>query len=114
LGAPAAFSGITLSAAAIREFRSFRQMSALKTGRLVKTGPYRYSRNPQVIGWGLVLLGTALAGRSAKALLLVGLYVLVHRLHAPTEEQHLERAFGDEYRRYRRETPRFLKLPECG
>lgn len=114
LGASAAVSGMALSAAAIWEFRSFRQMSALKTGQLVKSGPYRYSRNPQVVGWGLALLGAALAGRSAKALMLVGFYVLVHRLHAPTEELHLERTFGEEYRRYRTQTPRFLKLPGCG
>lgn len=111
LGASTAISGMGLSTAAIREFRSFKQMSALKTGRLVKTGPYRYSRNPQVVGWGLALLGIALAGRSAKALMLIGFYVLIHRLHAPTEERHLERTFDEEYRRYRTETPRFLKIP---
>ena len=112
LGASAALSGMALSAAAIREFSSFRQMSALKTGRLVKTGPYRYSRNPQVVGWGLALLGAAVLGRSAKALMLVGFYVLIHQLHAPTEERHLERTFGDKYRRYSSEVPRFLGLPK--
>lgn len=114
LGASAAVSGLALCAAGIREFRSFRQMSALEPGRLVETGPYRYSRNPQVVGWGLALLGAALAGRSAKALMLVGFYIVVHQLHAPTEERHLERTFGDEYRRYRAKAPRFLGLPRPG
>lgn len=86
-------------------------MSALETGQLVKTGPYRYSRNPQIVGWGLALLGGAIAGRSAKALMLVGFFVVVHRLHTPTEERHLERTFGEEYRRYRDAAPRFLGLP---
>lgn len=113
-GASVAVSGLALCAAAIREFRSFRQMSALETGQLVKTGPYRYTRNPQVVGWGLALLGAALAGRSVKALILVGFFVVVHRLHAPTEERHLERTFGEENRRYRTEVPRFLGLPETG
>lgn len=111
LGASAAVSGLALCAAGIREFRSFRQMSALETGQLVKTGPYRYSRNPQVVGWGLALLGTALAGRSAKALILMGFFFVVHRLHAPIEERHLERTFGEEYRRYNSEVPRFLGPP---
>ena len=111
LGASTAVSGLAFCAAGIREFRSFRKMSALETGQLVKMGPYRYSRNPQVVGWGLALLGFALAGRSAKALILVGFFVLIHRLHAPTEERHLERTFGEEYRRYRTEVPHFLKLP---
>lgn len=83
----------------------------LETGQLVKTGPYRYSRNPQVVGWGLALLGTAIAGRSAKALVLVGFFFLIHRLYFSMEERHLERTFGEEYRRYRNAAPRFLGLP---
>ena len=114
LGATSAVSGSALFAAGIREFRSFEQMSGLETGQLVKTGPYRYSRNPQVAGWLLALLGTAIAGRSVKALMLVGFFFLVHRLYFPIEERHLERAFGEEYRRYRSEAPRFLGIPGAG
>lgn len=95
----------------VREFRSFKQMSALDTGRLVKSGPYRYSRNPQVVGWGTTLIGGALASRSSGALLLAVFYFLVHGLHAPVEERHLERTFGEEYIRYREKTPRFLGVP---
>ena len=111
LGATSAISGSALFAAGIREFRSFEQMSGLETGQLVKSGPYRYSRNPQIAGWLLALLGAALAGRSAKALVLVVFFFIVHRLYLPIEEQHLERTFGEEYRRYRSEAPRFLGFP---
>jgi protein-S-isoprenylcysteine O-methyltransferase Ste14 len=114
LGVTVAVSGGGLLAGAIREFRSFEQMSGLETGQLVKSGPYRYSRNPQVVGWLLALLGAALAGRSAKALILVGFFFLIHRLHTPTEERHLERTFGEEYLRYRAEVPRFLGFPRAG
>ena len=114
LGATSAVSGSALFAAGIREFRSFEQMSGLETGQLVKSGPYRYSRNPQVAGWLLVLLGVALAGRSAKALGLVGFFLFVHRLYLPIEERHLERTFGEEYRRYQAKTPRFLGFPGTG
>jgi protein-S-isoprenylcysteine O-methyltransferase Ste14 len=65
----------------------------------VKSGPYRFTRNPQVVGWGLALLGAALAGRSARALLLVAAFFLVHWSYLATEERHLERTFGEEYRR---------------
>ena len=78
------------------------------------SGPYRYSRNPQVVGWGLTLLGAALIGRSFEALLLVVAFLLVHRLHLATEERYLERTFGEEYRRYRAKAPRFLGLPKDG
>lgn len=111
LGGASVVLGSYLFAAGVREFRSFEQMAGVEQGELVKSGPYRYSRNPQVVGWGIALFGAALAGRSTKALLLVAAFFLVHRLHAPVEERHLERTFGEEYRRYRTETPHFLGLP---
>jgi protein-S-isoprenylcysteine O-methyltransferase Ste14 len=110
-GGASALFGSYLFAAGVREFRSFEQMSGVEQGELVTSGPYRYSRNPQVAGWGLVLLGAAIAGRSAMALVLVAAFFLIHRLHAPIEERHLERTFGEEYRRYRMKVPRFLSLP---
>lgn len=113
LGVSAAVSGSTLFVTGIREFRSFEQMSGLETGQLVKTGSYRYSRNPQVVGWGLALLGAAISSRSVKALVLVGFFFFVHRLYFPIEERHLERAFGEEYRRYQAKAPRFLGLPKA-
>ena len=114
VGGASALFGAYLFAAGVREFRSFEQMSGVETGQLVKSGPYRYSRNPQVVGWGLALLGAALAGRSVRALVLVGLFFLVHRLYFSIEERHLERTFGEEYRRYRAKAPRFLGLPRAG
>jgi protein-S-isoprenylcysteine O-methyltransferase Ste14 len=113
-GGASALLGSYLFAAGVREFRSFEQMSGVEQGELVKSGPYRYSRNPQVVGWGLTLLGAAIAGRSVRALLLVAAFFLVHRLHAPIEERHLERTFGEEYRSYRAEVPRFLGFPRAG
>lgn len=52
LGAVLAGSGLWFFYAGTREFRSFEQMSDTKAGHLMTGGPYRYSRNPQVVGWG--------------------------------------------------------------
>lgn len=103
--------GSGLVAAGIREFRSPEQVSGLEPGQLVTDGVYRYSRNPQNAGWGLVLLGISLAGRSSMALLLTVIFFAVFRSYTPIEECHLERNFGEDYRRYRDAAPRFLGLP---
>ncbi len=108
LGGASELFGSHLFAAGVWEFRSFEQMSGVLTGKLVTGGPYCRSRNPQVVGWGLALVGAAIAGRSVRALLLVAAFFLVHRLHAPIEERHLERVFGEEYRHYRTAAPRLL------
>lgn len=113
LGLPISAFGVILFAAGVREFRSFDQMSGFEKGSLVKTGPYRYSRNPQVVGWLLALLGTAIAGRSSKALMLVVSFYFVHRLYFAIEERHLGRSFGEEYRRYYEKTPRLLGLAKA-
>ncbi len=114
LEAAAALSGLAFYGAAMREFRSFEQVSGTEAGNLVKTGPYRYSRNPQVIGWGLALLGAAVAGRSAGALVSAAGFFLVHGRYFDVEERHLERVFGEEYRRYLEKTPRWFGLPGKG
>ncbi|MCK5934883.1 MAG: hypothetical protein KAG89_22340 [Fulvimarina manganoxydans] len=44
------------------------ETSGTRMGELATGGAYRVSRNPQLVGWGLVLLGAAIAGRSAAAL----------------------------------------------
>ena len=51
----------------------------------------------------------ASGGRSA--LLLTGVLVLATAVWLPIEERVLEQQFGEQYRRYRQETARFLGLP---
>lgn len=75
---------------------------------LVTTGPYRYSRNPMYVGWTAVYLGVALVVNTTW--LLVGLPVVLVATHREIrwEERSLDRAFGAEYRAYRRIVRRYL------
>jgi len=109
-GAMALFS-LSLYAAGAKTFGSIGQLSGLEEGELITDGVYRYTRNPQIARWGIALAGAALVGRSAKALALVSACFLAHRLYSPFEERYLEHRFGEEYRRYRRNVPRFLEMP---
>lgn len=71
--------GSALYMASVRRFASIGQVSGRRPGGLVTSGPYRFSRNPHIVGCGLVLGGAALARRSAKALLLVVGFFLAHQ-----------------------------------
>lgn len=110
-GALVAF-GLGLALAGVIAFRSLRRMSGRETNKLVCSGVYRWSRNPQNVGWGLVLLGIALLGRSAVALFLVVLFWLIFRFYLVVEERYLEQIFGAEWRLYRSRTSRFLGWPK--
>jgi protein-S-isoprenylcysteine O-methyltransferase Ste14 len=104
--------GVAIVTDALMVFRSFELMSGRDTSRLVTEGTYRYSRNPQNLGWGLALLGVAVAGRSLLALGLVALFAaVIHVYLVRWEEPHLERLFGAEYREYYERTARYFGSP---
>jgi protein-S-isoprenylcysteine O-methyltransferase Ste14 len=76
---------------------------------LVRSGPYRWTRNPMYLGMLLLYLGVALLFDVTWALLLAPAVVfLVGRLVIRREEKYLEATFGEEYRRYTGEVRRWL------
>jgi protein-S-isoprenylcysteine O-methyltransferase Ste14 len=79
-------------------------------GSLRTSGLYRYSRNPQLVGAFLFIVGYALLWPSWQGLLWASLWLVIAHLMVRGEEAHLERVFGDEYRDYCRRTPRYLGL----
>jgi protein-S-isoprenylcysteine O-methyltransferase Ste14 len=79
------------------------------TTRLVVTGPYRYTRNPDYVGQALVFVGLALVANSGWALLLLPLVLLVVDYGVVRrEERYLEARFGREYRDYTARVRRWL------
>lgn len=110
-GASVLLCGLTMMIAAMVEFRSMQRVSGRQVDRLITTGIYQWSRHPQNVGWALAMVGIAMAGQSAAALLLAGLFCIMFLIYIPVEERYLERIFGDEYRRYRERTARVLGFP---
>jgi protein-S-isoprenylcysteine O-methyltransferase Ste14 len=111
-GAVAVVAGATAAALGMTKFGSYARSAGQDDSQLITAGIYRWSRNPQVIGWFLALLGISLAGRSGLALLLTGVFALVlHSYTVRMEEPYLERLYGEEYRRYMARTPRYFGKP---
>ena len=76
---------------------------------LVVAGVYRHVRNPMITGVVLILFGETLALRSAGLLSWALGFLTVNAIYIPLlEEPMLENRFGDEYRQYKQNVPRWL------
>jgi protein-S-isoprenylcysteine O-methyltransferase Ste14 len=95
--------GLALSGAVMRHFGCARTpvVPWQETRRLVVTGPYRFSRNPDYVGQALVVVGVGVLLAAPWVLLALVPALLVVRYGViAREERYLERRFGEEYRRF--------------
>lgn len=110
-GASLAAGGFAFFLAATITLARHGDFAGPRTRQLVVVGPYALSRHPQNLGWGIMLLGIAVAGRSLLALALVGLFAAFVERYARLEERQLQKDFGDSYGAYLASTPAVLPLP---
>jgi protein-S-isoprenylcysteine O-methyltransferase Ste14 len=79
------------------------------TTAIVRTGPYRFSRNPIYLAFSVFQVGIAIWVNSLWLLAtLAGALLLMHYVVIPREEQYLERRFGAEYLDYKASVRRWL------
>jgi protein-S-isoprenylcysteine O-methyltransferase Ste14 len=79
------------------------------TRRLVAVGPYRHVRNPMISSVLAVLAGEAALFGSPRLLIwCAAFFAINHAFFLLYEEPAMERRFGEEYRAYAREVPRWL------
>ena len=110
--------GLALVAAAIALFVSsvakFRAAGTPVPARepttaIVRTGPFRFSRNPIYLAFSVFQLGVAIAADSAWLLVtLAAAMALMQWVVIPREERYLEGKFGAQYSDYRRSVRRWL------
>jgi protein-S-isoprenylcysteine O-methyltransferase Ste14 len=75
---------------------------------LRQTGPYRWTRNPQILAYGLVVVGFASLYPSLESGGWILLYAVIAHMMVITEEEHLRYTFGDSYQAYCAQVPRYL------
>jgi protein-S-isoprenylcysteine O-methyltransferase Ste14 len=76
---------------------------------LVVEGPYRHVRNPMITAVLAVLTGAAVLFGSPALLIWCAAFLAINWAYfVGYEEPGLERRFGDEYRAYRRNVPRWI------
>ncbi len=84
--------------------RSFGQAGAT----LESAGPYRVSRNPQLLGGAPLVVGYVLLWPSWNSVLWLALFLALSHMMVLSEEEHLARIHGDQYEQYCRHVPRYL------
>jgi protein-S-isoprenylcysteine O-methyltransferase Ste14 len=107
-------AGIVLMAAGLIFYASTVRMllKGLKETRLMTTGPYSLSQNPLYTSLVLVIvpaLSLILNSWLVLTSSLVG-YILM-KIFIKSEYRELEKFFGEEYLKYKRETPEFFPFP---
>ena len=99
-----------LATLAIMSHLGFGTTMGDQPGHLRQTGPYRWSRNPQLLTYGVLLLGCVILYPSWRAAAWVGLYGAIAQVMVLTEEEHLKNIFGEEYQQYCRRVPRYFSV----
>jgi protein-S-isoprenylcysteine O-methyltransferase Ste14 len=85
-----------------------RKAFGLSPEGLTTGGLYRSTRNPQILGGYLVVVGTSLQWPTVYALGWLLMYAIIGHWMVITEEEHLLRVFGEAYERYCARVPRYL------
>ena len=89
---------------------SYREFAKAKTSvrpdrgahALIRTGPFRYSRNPLYVAVSLLIVGIGIWVNSLWVLvMLIPMIVVMSRAVIAREERYLEHKFGQEYLDYR-------------
>jgi len=79
---------------------------------LQQSGLYRYSRNPQIVAYFFVVVGYALLWPSWSGIVWVAIYTFIAQVMVRTEEEHLGRVYGEDYRQYCQRIPRYIGVPK--
>lgn len=105
--------GLVASSLGFVEFhRAKTTLNPMKPGAaasLVRTGIYRWTRNPMYLGFLLILTGWAIGAANVAAFLVLPAFVLyMNRFQIKPEERALSSIFGEDYRAYCAEARRWI------
>jgi len=97
--------GIVFTIGAIRNF------ATSPNDKVITKGLYRFTRNPTYIGMIIIQIGLGIACSSWLFLLLTAVMMIMFNAVSPAEERYCLYRFGDDYRKYKNGTPRWIGKP---
>lgn len=107
LGAGTSALGL-LATLAIMAHLGFSTTVGQQPSEVRQTGPYRWTRNPQILSYGMMLIGLGIMYPSLQTAVWVLLYAAIGHFMIMTEEEHLKNQFGDNYLEYCSQVSRYL------
>jgi len=87
---------------------AFHSYAIDPAGKTIKSGIYRWSRNPMYFFFFTSMLGTSIACASLWLLLVTVPFGIAMHFTILGEERYCEQAYGKEYLEYKAKTPRYL------
>ena len=111
LGILLALAGVIIFIGSVGKFRTAGTPvpGNQPTTAIVRSGPYRFSRNPIYLAFSLLHLGIAIWINSVWLLAtLAAAIALMAVIVIPREEEYLERRFGAEYLDYKKSVRRWV------
>jgi protein-S-isoprenylcysteine O-methyltransferase Ste14 len=80
--------------------------------KVITKGLYRFTRNPTYVGVILMQIGLGIACSSWLYLLLTVVLVILLNANLSAEERYCLYMYGDDYRKYKNKTPRWIGIPK--
>lgn len=75
---------------------------------LITNGVYKLSRNPYFLFYNIVLIGLSLSSQSILVIVFSVTTIIMFHILILKEEKYLENVHGDDYRKYKEQTRRYL------
>ena len=89
-------------------FDAYNHEVAPRTKHLMTDGPYRFSRNPMLVGVYIYDIGVLILLQSLWPIALFAVEIFLLTLQVRSEEKRLEADFGDDYRKYKQSVRRYF------
>jgi len=86
------------------------QQSLGAKGKITTKGPYRFTRNPQYVGFILIYAGVILISYSFMALVAGAILIFSFLILPLSEEPWLRQQYGEPYVEYCKNVPRFIGI----
>ncbi len=100
--------GLIVMVLGMVNFGKFTRTMGTDTKKLITGGLYKFTRNPQYVGYGIAIIGFNIAWYTILSVIAVITYFIMIYITIIIEEKNLLRIYGKEFEEFCTKTPRFI------